>query len=405
MSQTVCITGVGTATSLGFDYPTLSRNLLNGVSGITSINKFDTTKHPSRIAGCLGTIPTPFGWDAESFAKLGHWEQLLLWCSVNALQDSGWWDKRDTIRIGLVIGLGAEWLLTWEADMHQGGDRVQHPERDTTGRSQWLHDQLGLRGPISTVAAACASGNIALGVGRMWVQRDWVDVCLAGACDRSVTPMGMAGFGNLGALSKRNHDPKAASRPFDQNRDGFVMSEGGAMYLLERPEKARKRGSKVYAEIIGFGASSDAFHMAIPSSDPGPAAKAIRLSLQDAELHPEQIDYINAHATSTTVGDPFETRAIQTVFGEATKRIPLSSTKSMTGHLLSAAAAVEVLACLTAFDEEAIPPTINLQEIDPDCSGLCHVPNEAQEHSPNLVINNSFGFGGSNTCLVLKRAG
>jgi 3-oxoacyl-[acyl-carrier-protein] synthase II len=217
----------------------------------------------------------------------------------------------------------------------------------------------------------------------------------------AVTPMAVAGFGNLRALSRRNAQPKGASRPFDKERDGFVMGEGGAAFLLEPATAARRRGAKVYAEVAGFGASSDAHNMVIPSPDPEPAIAAVRRALADAEVDPADVDYINAHATGTPVGDVAEARVLGTVFGDAIARVPISSTKSMTGHLLTAAAAVETLACVVAMQSGALPPTINLDDPDPECN-LCHVANEARPGRVRIALSDSFGFGGSNTCLVLK---
>jgi 3-oxoacyl-[acyl-carrier-protein] synthase II len=229
-----------------------------------------------------------------------------------------------------------------------------------------------------------------------------LDVCLAGGVE-TITPICRSAFNNLRALSRRIDEPTKASRPFDTDRDGFVMGEGAAILVLESAEHAHRRGARVYAEVAGFGASSDAFHMIIPSSDPAPAAAAMQAALDDAGIEPAEVDYINAHATSTPVGDRGETRALQAVFGEHAARVPVSSTKSMTGHLLSAAAAVEALACLAAIDRQMIPPTINLDTPDPDCN-LCHVSNQAMARPVRIALSNSFGFGGSNTTLVLRRA-
>jgi 3-oxoacyl-[acyl-carrier-protein] synthase II len=217
----------------------------------------------------------------------------------------------------------------------------------------------------------------------------------------AVTPMALAGFGNLRALSRRNAEPEAASRPFDCDRDGFVMSEGGAVFVLEPEATARPRGARAYAAVAGYGASSDAHNMVIPSPDPEPAVAAVRQALADARVAPADVDYINAHATSTPVGDIAEARVLAAVFGEAIRRVPTSSTKSMTGHLLTAAAAVEALACLVAMERRALPPTINLDDPDPECD-LCHVANQAWSRGVRVAVSNSFGFGGSNTCLVLR---
>jgi 3-oxoacyl-[acyl-carrier-protein] synthase II len=224
---------------------------------------------------------------------------------------------------------------------------------------------------------------------------------LAGGGDVSITPTTLAGFANLRALSRRNDDPEGASRPFDTGRDGFVIGEGGVLFLLESEASARRRGAHVYAKIAGFGATSDAFHMVIPSSDPQPAVNAMRKALTDAGVNTDAVEYINAHATSTPVGDVAECRVLETVFGSALAQIPVSSTKSMTGHLLTAAAAFEALACVVALEYHTLPPTINLQNPDPDCR-ILHVANQAQERRARVALSNSFGFGGTNTCLVLR---
>ncbi|MFO0908840.1 MAG: beta-ketoacyl-[acyl-carrier-protein] synthase family protein [Isosphaeraceae bacterium] len=398
----VWITGTGLATPLGLTFDTLMDNLLAGRSGVGPLTKFDPVDHSCRVAASLGSIPSPEGWDPAEFARLSDWEQLMLFTAVNALRDSGWWERRHTARIGMVVGVGAEWAVAWEASMRAGGRQVYTPEADRQGLTATTRDALGLTGPIATVAAACASGNVALAQARRWVRLGWVDVCLAGACDRALTPMAMASFGNLGALSKRNDDPSAASRPFDRGRDGFVMGEGGAMFVLERAESARRRGARAYAEIAGVGATSDAHHLVIPSSNPDPCIRAIRLALEDGRLDPADLDYVNAHATSTPVGDAFESRAVRAVLGPAVERVPVSATKSMTGHLLTAAAAVEALACLGAMARSAIPPTINLHDPDPECD-LRHVANQAIEQPVRTALSNSFGFGGSNFCVLFRQ--
>jgi 3-oxoacyl-[acyl-carrier-protein] synthase II len=344
---------------------------------------------------------SPEGEDEQAFEALQPLERLVRWCCAAALRDSGWWERRGDVRVGLVLGTGAEWLLNWEADAYAGGRLAWEAPGSVEPLAQRTIRHLGLSGPCVTVSAACASGNYALAYARNWLELDWVDVCVAGACDMGVTPMSLAGFGNLRALSRRNAEPQAASRPFDRRRDGFVVGEGGAMFVLENENAARRRNARVYGAVAGFGASSDAHNMVIPSPDPEPATAAMRGALADAAVEPETIDYINAHATSTPVGDVAETRVLHAVLGDAASKVPISSTKSMTGHLLTAAAAVEALACLVAMERQALPPTINLDEPDPDCD-LCHVPNEARPAKVRVAASNSFGFGGSNTCLVLK---
>jgi 3-oxoacyl-[acyl-carrier-protein] synthase II len=399
----VWITGVGTATPLGSSYAEFAGRLLAGHSGVGRVTGFDVSDHPSQIAGQLAAVPCPPSSDPAPFARLPRTEQLIRWCTEQALRDAGWWDRRQEVRVGLVLGCGAEWLLTWEEDALAGGRRLHQPHGDAESVLARTRRALGLRGPVVSVSAACASGNVALAQARQWLELGWVDVCLAGACDMAVTPMALAGFGNLRALSRRNAQPQAASRPFDRDRDGFVMGEGGAVFVLEPAAGARRRTARAYAAVAGYGCSSDAHHMVIPSPDPEPAVAAVRRGLADAGADPADIGYLNAHATGTPVGDVAEARVLAAVFGDAVGRVPVSSTKSMTGHLLTAAAAVEALACLVAMDRGALPPTINLDQPDPECP-LCHVANEARPARVRRTVSNSFGFGGSNTSLVLAAA-
>ena len=398
----VWITGVGTATPLGTSFAAVADAFLAGRSGVRPLPHPELAQHPCRIGGAIDTLPAPPGWEEQEFAALDRAEQLVLWCAVQALRDAGWWERRSEPRLGLVLGNGAETILAWELDWQRGGRTVEHPEQERGWLLERVKHRLGLTGPATVVAAACASGNVALAMARRWLALGWVDACLAGGCDRAVTPMCLGGFGNLGALSSRNEDPRGASRPFDRDRDGLVLGEGGALFMLELAAQARRRGARAYAELIGYGASSDAYHMVIPSTDPKPAVAAVRQALADAAITPDEVDYVNAHATSTPVGDCAESRALKAVFGEATARVPVSGTKSMTGHALSGAAAVDAVACLAALERQALPPTINLTEPDPECD-LCHVANEARPQPVRLVLSNSFGFGGSNTCIVLRK--
>jgi len=403
VSEAIWITGVGAATPLGCAYKKIADGFLSGRSFVRAVSTFDVSQHPSRIAGQVDAVPCPGDWSPEAFARLDRNEQLIHWCCNAALRDSGWWDRRSSVRIGLTLGASAEWLLAWEQDALRGGERIYHPERDAESIVHTAQRKLGLSGSTLSLSAACASGNYSLALAKRWLELGWVDVCLAGGCDMGVTPLSMAGFGNLRALSRRNEDPQGASRPFDRDRDGFVIGEGGAVFVLERASTARQRSARVYAEVAGCGASSDAHHMVIPSPDPEPAIAAMRQALADAGIAPAAVDYVNAHATSTPVGDVAEARVLKTVFGDDVMRVPVSSTKSMTGHLLTAAAAVEALACLVAIERRALPPTINLQNPDPECD-LCHVANQAREHPVRIAVSNSFGFGGSNTCVVFRAA-
>lgn len=398
----VWITGVGLATPLGNSYRALADSLFAGRSAVRRVHRFDVADHPSQIAADLDAVPCPPGQGPLAFSRLHPLEQLVLWCGTSALRDAGWWERRDRVRIGLALGAGAEWLLRWEQDAEAGGRRVRGPSGADESLTAFARQALGLRGPVVSLSAACASGNHALALARRWLEMGWADVCLAGACDRAVTPMALAGFGNLRALSRRNDAPEAASRPFDRERDGFVMGEGGALFVLEPATTARRRSAPAYAVVAGCGASSDAHHMVVPSPDPGPACAAVRQALAEAGIGPDELDYINAHATSTPVGDVAEAQVLARALGPAVRSVPVSSTKSMTGHLLTAAAAVEAVACLAALERQAVPPTINLDNPDPECL-LCHVPHVAQERRVRVAASNSFGFGGSNTCLVLRR--
>lgn len=401
--EAVWITGLGVGAPGGFTFDAVAEQLLHGRSCVQRVSGWNVDRHKCQVMAALDEVPAPPSQSAAEFAGREPLEQLTLWCAENALREAGWWERRDHPRFGVVIGLGAEWTRCWETSRADGADRVRDLRAEQCYHLGNLRRALGLTGPALNVAAACASGNAALNLARHWVQSGWVDACLTGACDRSVTPMSLAGFGNLHALTTRNDAPAAASRPFDRGRDGFVMGEGGALFVIESASGARRRGARAYAELAGCGASSDAHHMVTPSPDPGPAAAAIRQALDDAEVNSDGVDYVNAHATSTPLGDAGEARSLWTALGEAARTTPVSSTKSMTGHLLSAAAAVEAVACLAALHRRAIPPTINLDDPDPECD-LCHVANAAQERRVDVVVSNAFGFGGSNSCVVFRRA-
>lgn len=402
MMPRIWITGVGAATPLGHPFATFAENLLAGKSGVASHGLLQNDLGGRQNIAAVGQIPVPPGWDQAAFSRFNRLEQLCLSCTARALQDAGLESERGDLRIGVVLGLGGEYLRVWELDTLAGGRRVYTPELDVTSAAHVIHRELRLNGPAVATAAACASGGYALGLARRWIQLGWVDVCLAGGCDL-ITPMSYGGFYNLRALSRREDSPEAASRPFDRARDGFVMGEGGSMFVLESDVSACRRDAFRYAEFAGFGASSDASHMVIPSSEPGPASRAVKSALADAGVCPDELDYVNAHAAGTPVGDRAETRVLQLALGEAVSRIPVSSTKSMTGHLLSGAAAVEALACLVAIRHQALPPTINLDDPDPECD-LLHVPHQARPAPVRVVASNSLGFGGSNTCLVFRKA-
>jgi len=397
--EPVWITGIGAATPLGCDIAEIEANLLAGRSGVSLVTEFPTEDYPSRMAAQLREIPCPPGYTPLAFSARPPLDQLAHWCAESALRNAGLWGSHREARVGLVLGIGAEWMLHWEADHLRGGKRLYEPDQDRDSTIERVQRELGLTGPALALSAACASGNHALEIGRHWLRLGLVDVCVAGACDLAVTPIGLATFGNLRALSRRNADPAAASRPFDRGRDGFVLGEGGVAFVLERASSARRRSAHAYAAVAGCGASSDAHHHVIPSPDPAPAAAAMRQALADAQVEPGMVDHVNAHATSTPVGDAAEATVLRVVLGDDTDRIPVTSTKSLTGHMLTAAGVFEVLACLTALRHQAIPPTINLDDPDVD---LCLVANETRPHPIRVTVSNSFGFGGSNTCLVLR---
>jgi 3-oxoacyl-[acyl-carrier-protein] synthase II len=398
-SERVWITGVGAATPLGCELTTIEANLLSGRSGVSLVTRFATDDYPSRIAAQLGEMIWPPGSDDPACSARPRLDQLAQWCVRAALRDAGLWGRHREARVGLVLGLGAEWMQIWEDDHLRGGTRLYDPDQDRDSTLERTRRELELSGPALALSAACASGNHTLQIGRQWLRLGLIDVCVAGACDLAVTPIGLATFGNLRALSRRNSDPPAASRPFDRGRDGFVLGEGGVAFVLERAGDARRRAAHAYAEVAGCGSSSDAHHHVIPSPDPAPAVAAMRQALADARVEPGSIDHINAHATSTPVGDAAEAAVLRVVLGADVDRIPVSSTKSLTGHMLTAAGSFEALACLTALRHQAIPPTINLDDPDVD---LCLVANEARPHRMRVAVSNSFGFGGSNTTLVLR---
>ena len=341
------------------------------------------------------------GLEPAAFAALPRLDQLCVAPISHALADAGLAAERPMRRIGLVLGLGAEQLKAWEADYLADGTQVFDAARGPS-LAQRLAGHFRLTGPAVTTAAACASSGYAIGLGRTWLDAGWVDACIVGGCD-TLSPTSLAAFYNLRALSRRSDDPAKASRPFDRDRDGFVMGEGGAFFVLERRGDAERRGVRIRGEIAGVGMSSDASHMVAPCTDPVQAARAIAMAIADAGLTADRIDYVNAHAAGTPVGDAAEAGAIRLALGEAADRVPVSSTKSMSGHLVSGAAAFEALACLVAIDRQSIPPTVNLDHPDEACP-LLHVPHTARPARIRVAASNSFGFGGSNLCLVIRAA-
>ena len=406
--EPVMITGLGVVSPLGSSFTDIAACLLAGRSGVRAVDPGSFAREPWQFAAPVTEIPAPpsgvCGLDPASFATLDRLERLCLAPLTAAVADAGLRPSAaepPARRIGLVLGLGAEHLKRWESDFLAGGGQVFEPRRERT-LVRALARRLGIGGPAVTVAAACASSGYAMAMGRSWLDMGWVDACLVGGCD-ILSPTAIAAFYNLRALSRRGDDPAKASRPFDKTRDGFVMGEGGAFFVLERQAAAAARGAHIYGELAGVGMSSDGHHMVIPNADPTQAAAAISAALADADVAPDAVDYVNAHAAGTPVGDVAEAGAIRLALGTAADVVPVSSTKSMSGHLISGAAAFEAVACLVALDRQAVPPTVNLDDPDPQCP-LDHVPHVARSRPVRVTASNSFGFGGSNLCLVLRKA-
>jgi len=398
--EPVMITGMAAVSPLGNTSESIFANLFAGRSGVRMVEADPTARTTRQFVAAVDRIETPPGVEPAEFARLNRLEQMCLAPAAGALADAGL-DPGGRLRLGLVLGVGAEHLKTWELDYLAGGTAVFEPRRDPALVHR-LAARLGIDGPAVTVAAACASSGYALALARTWIESGWVDACLAGGCD-ILSPTSLAAFYNLRALSRRDDDPTKASRPFDRDRDGFVMGEGGGFFVLERRDAALTRGARLRGELAGVGSSSDGAHMVIPSSNPVQAARAISAALADAGVSPAEVDYVNAHAAGTPVGDVAEAGAIRLALSASTDRVPVSSTKSMTGHLVSGAAAFEALVCLAAIEQQAVPPTANLDAPDPGCP-LDHVPHVARPCDVNVALSNSFGFGGSNLCLVLRRA-
>lgn len=399
-----CITGIGAGTPLGWDFESISQNLLAGKSAVREILGFDVANHPSKIGAGIADVPVPPGFSEVAFRSRSRLEQLCLFCVQASLQDAGLWQKKDQLRIGLIIGNASDCMWHWEEDgLTFMKEEYCLAKRDRPPLVSIIQKELGIQGPATVLSAACASANFAFDMARQWLDLGLADVCLAGGCDTGLTAVTLACFGNLrAALSQQ----RKSCRGFPTIRPGprwLRSGRRGRHVRSGKENRAKSRSAPIYGNVLGCGLTSDAHHMVIPNPEPTQAARAIRMALEEAGLNPDQVDYVNAHGTSTPVGDAAEAKAIQMVFEEITRIVPVSSTKSMTGHLLTAASALEALACLTAFRYSAIPPTINLQDIDPDCQ-LNHVANHVQERKVKVALSNSFGFGGSNSCLVLAAA-
>ena len=408
MNRRVVITGMGAITPVGNDVETFWANLKNGVSGIRLIESFDTSAYDCRIAGEVRDFdPKLFFKNPKDVRRTDRFAQLSLAAANMAMKDSGIdLEKTQRDRCGVIVSSGIGGLRTLE-DQHtvlltKGPARNSPftiPMLISNMASGLISMEYGLEGPNLCIVTACATSNNAIGESWRIIKFGDADLFLAGGSEASVVHIGLAGFGAMKALSTRNDEPERASRPFDRDRDGFVMSEGAGVVVVEELEHAKARGAKIYCELSGYGLSADAYHMTAPPPDGGGAARAMQLALQHAGISPEEVDYINAHATSTGLGDISETHAIKKVFGDYAKKVPISSTKSMTGHLLGGAGAVEMAACALAIRDSVIPPTINLDNPDPQCD-LDYTPMTAREKKVRVAVTNSFGFGGHNATLV-----
>ncbi|MCY9694434.1 beta-ketoacyl-ACP synthase II [Paenibacillus alginolyticus] len=405
----VVITGMGVVTALGQDLETFWGNLTSGKSGVSLIENFDVSEYPTRIAAEVKDFNIEDYVDRKDARRMDRFVQFAVAGAVNALKDANLNVKEDTDpeRVGVSVGSGIGGLNTWEEQhrilLEKGPKRVSPffiPMMIANMASGQVSMITGAKGPNSTAVTACATGTHSIGDSFKMIQRGDADVMICGGAEATITPIGVAGFCALRAMSTRNEEPHLASRPFDTNRDGFVMGEGAGVMILESLEHAQKRGARIYAEVIGYGMSGDAYHMTDP--DPDGAARCMVKAIKDAGISPESISYINAHGTSTPVGDRSETTAIKKALGEHAYNVAVSSTKSMTGHLLGAAGGVEAVICGLTISNSLIAPTINLVNQDPECD-LDYVPNTARAAKVDIAMSNSFGFGGHNATIILKR--
>lgn len=409
MKHRVVVTGMGVVTALGSDIETFWNNLLEGKSGVSHIEAFDVTDYPTQIAASVKDFNPEDFMDKKDTRRMDRFVQFAVAASKNALEDAKLDVREQTNpdRVGVIVGSGIGGLGTWEDQhtilMEKGVKRVSPffiPMMIANMASGQVSITVGARGPNTAAVSACATGTHSIGDAYKIIQRGDADVMICGGAEATIRPIGMAGFCAMRAMSTRNDEPERASRPFDVDRDGFVMGEGAGVLVLESLEHALARGARIYGEVAGYGMSGDAHHMTEP--DPTGAAMCMTRALADGELAPEQIDYINAHGTSTPVGDRSETKAIKSALGDHAYKTAVSSTKSMTGHLLGAAGGVEAVICSLVLQHGMIPPTINLENQDPECD-LDYVPNVARKADVQVAMSNSFGFGGHNATIVLKK--
>jgi 3-oxoacyl-[acyl-carrier-protein] synthase II len=409
-AKRVVVTGVGAVTPIGNTAEEFWAALMQGTSGIGPITRFDTTGYPTRIAGEVkGFEPLKY-IDKKDDRKLDPFLKYAIACAVMAVEDAGLvLPQVDKTRFGVLVGSGIGGITTL-LDTHdvlnaKGPDRVSPffiPMLIINMASGLISMRFGAKGPNSSVVTACATGNHAIGDAMKIIQRGDADVMIAGGAEAIIIPLTIAGFCQMKAMSTRNDEPAKASRPFDANRDGFVCGEGGGLVILESLEHALRRDARIYAELIGYGMTGDAHHMTAPDPEGDGAARAMAAALHDAGIPASAVNYINAHGTSTPYNDKFETLAIKRVFGEHARKLAISSTKSMTGHLLGAAGGVEAIATVLAMHHGILPPTMNYETPDPECD-LDYVPNQPRKQDVEVALSNAFGFGGTNAILAFRK--
>ena len=406
----VVVTGMGAVTPIANNAGDFWDSLIKGKSGVTRITKFDPQNYTSQIAGEVKNFDPSSIIDPKELRRMDGFVQYALVSSEEAIKDSNLdLNKEDLNRIGCILGSGIGGLGVIEKQhevlLNKGPRRVSPfliPMLIVNMAPAQIAITYSIKGPNYSVVTACGSSNHAIGDAFRTLQRGEADVMVTGGSESSITPLGVAGFCALKALSTRNDDPEAASRPFDNERDGFIIAEGAGIVILESLEHAKERRADILCEIIGYGTSCDAYHMTAPEPQGEGAARAMENALSDAKMNPEDLDYINAHGTSTKLNDKMETMAIKSVFKDYAKKLAVSSTKSMTGHMLGAAGGVEFIACAKAIKEGIIPPTTNYQYPDPNCD-LDYVPNEARKKEIKTALSNGLGFGGHNATLIMKK--
>ncbi len=409
-TKRVVVTGLGAITPIGNNPDAYWAGLLSGQNGIGPITLFDASKHKCRFAGEVKGYDPQSYIDGKDAKRMDRFAQFGVSASLQALADAQFViSDLNAEQVGVIIGTGVGGIKVLEDQqtvyLSRGPDRCSPfmvPMMIANMAAGLTAIHTGAKGPNSCPVTACAAGSNAIGDAFRLIQRGYTQAMICGGAEAAITPLSLAGFASARALSTRNDDYSHASRPFDSQRDGFVMGEGAGILLLEELEHAKSRGAKIYAEMIGYGMTCDAYHMTAPVPSGEGAARAIQMALKDALVSPEQVTYINAHGTSTPAGDPIETKAIKKALGESAKQVAISSTKSMTGHLLGGSGGIEAVATVLAVVHDQIPPTINLLDPDPDCD-LDYVPNLSRAQTIEVALSNSFGFGGHNVTLVFKK--